>query len=204
LQALIYQHRAAATAADAHFCAFLYDAACITTFLSQTHVLSSMHLNFAGLLIYQHSTVAAMAAAIESQCGKYIITDVASRHGSFSMIGAGSCYQGFGSSSATSFTTAAGRPDSRNSCYDKDWAGLGQAAAAAAGAAAGDPIGAKGAVGYSSLSSRGLPVWLATVLQIGALFLLGMLGYVIACCFLEVRQLQKIYLHFYYHSMIIQ
>jgi hypothetical protein len=130
-----------------------------------------------------------MAAAIESQCGKYIITDVASRQGSFSLIGAGSCYQGIGSSTTTSFTTAAGRPDSRDSCYDKDWAGLGQAAAAAAaaaGAAGGDP--AKGGVGYASMSSRGLPVWLATALQIGGLFLLGMLGYVIACCFLEVRQ----------------
>jgi hypothetical protein len=131
-----------------------------------------------------------MAAAIESQCGKYIITDAASRQGSFSLIGAGSIYQGYGSSTTTSFTTAAGRPDSRNSCFDKDWAGLGHAAAAAAGAAAvsgggGDP--AKGAVGYASLGSRGLPVWLATVLQIGGLFLLGMLGYVIACCFLEVR-----------------
>jgi hypothetical protein len=65
---------------------------------------------------------------------------------------------------------------------------LGQAAAAAAaaaGAAGGDP--AKGGVGYASMSSRGLPVWLATALQIGGLFLLGMLGYVIACCFLEVR-----------------
>jgi hypothetical protein len=126
-----------------------------------------------------------MAAAIESQCGKYIFTDMASRQGSFSMIGAGSCYQSGIGSNATSFTTAAGRsPDSRNSFIDKDWASMGHAAAAGAGGGS-----SKGDGGYAAVGSRGLPVWLATVLQIGGLFLLGMLGYVIACGFLEVSNM---------------
>jgi hypothetical protein len=48
-------------------------------------------------------------------------------------------------------------------------------------------------------------VWLATVLQIGALFLLGMLDYVIACCFLEVRRYQCfviLELQLCYHCML--
>ncbi|WIA36220.1 hypothetical protein OEZ86_007554 [Tetradesmus obliquus] len=142
--------------------------------------------DISGLLIYQHSTVTAMAAAIESQCGKYAFTDVASRQGSFSMIGAGSCYQ-------NSFSTAADRSaDSRNSLCNKGWASMGQSAAAAA-AAGGGGFGElpcfkeeeDGGYGSQGFGSRALPVWLATALQFGGLFLLGMLGYVIACGFLE-------------------
>ncbi|WIA16041.1 hypothetical protein OEZ85_012770 [Tetradesmus obliquus] len=144
--------------------------------------------DISGLLIYQHSTVTAMAAAIESQCGKYAFTDVASRQGSFSMIGAGSCYQ-------NSFSTAADRSaDSRNSLCNKGWASMGQSAAAAAAAAAGGGGFGElqcfkgeedGGYGSQGFGSRALPVWLATALQIGGLFLLGMLGYVTACGFLE-------------------
>lgn len=44
----------------------------------------------------------------------------------------------------------------------------------------------KAAAGLRRLGSRPLPVWLATVLQIGGMVLLGQVAYVFVCTALEV------------------
>jgi hypothetical protein len=154
----------------------------------------------AGLLIYQHTTVAAMAAAIECQYGKFELTDVISWQGSFTPIKAGTTFypgrnsnsSSSGSSSvSTSFTEGPAGPNSRMHS-GRDWQkagphhnGAGDAAAAAA--AAEHAKDAAGAMKPRALGSRALPVWLATVLQIGGMMILGQIAYAFMCAALEVR-----------------
>ncbi|KAF6251173.1 hypothetical protein COO60DRAFT_1677209 [Scenedesmus sp. NREL 46B-D3] len=132
--------------------------------------------DISGLLIYQHTTVAAMAAAIEAQYGRFELTDVVSRQGSFTPIKAGTNLQpghGSNSGSGNAFTSFTEGPDSRMPS-GRDWRGAGGAEEHADDAAGLQPFG-----------SRPLPVWLATVLQIGGMVVLGQIAYVFMCAALE-------------------
>jgi hypothetical protein len=142
-----------------------------------------------GLLIYQHSTVAAMAAAIESQYGKFELTDIVSRQGSFTPIKAGTTFHpsrsssGSSSGSSSAFTSFTETSDSQMHS-GRDWQAAGSAAAAAGAAEDGMKFAA---ADVRAMGSRPLPVWLATVLQIGGLVLLGQVAYAFICAALEVR-----------------
>jgi hypothetical protein len=143
----------------------------------------------AGLLIYQHTTVAAMAAAIECQYGKFELTDIISRQGSFTPIKAGTTFHpgrnsssSSGSGSASTSFTEGPNPDSRMHS-GRDWH---KAEGGDGDAAAGHGKDAAGAK-KQALGSRALPVWLATVLQIGGMMILGQIAYAFMCAALEVR-----------------